>query len=83
MLFTAIGALAAGLTMFSFVPQIIKVLRTKSAGDVSIATLLQLSAGVMLWIVYGIWRRDPIIILANVVTLATLIVTLSLYFRYR
>lgn len=83
MFWTCVGALAAALTMFSFVPQIFKVLRTKSAGDVSIATLLQLSAGVALWIVYGIWRRDPIIILANIVTLATLVITLTLYFRYR
>jgi len=83
MTWTVIGAIAATLTMFSFIPQIIKVLKTKSAKDVSIITILQLSLGVSLWIVYGIARGDPIIITANAVTLATLVVTLFLYFRYR
>jgi len=83
MLWTVIGAIAATLTMFSFIPQIIKVLKTKSAKDVSIITILQLALGVTLWIVYGIARTDPIIITANAVTLATLIITLFLYFKYK
>jgi MtN3 and saliva related transmembrane protein len=83
MLWTFVGAIAATLTMFSFIPQIIKVLKTKSAKDVSIITILQLSLGVTLWIVYGIARGDPIIITANTVTLATLIITLFLHFRYK
>ena len=83
MLWTVIGAIAATLTMFSFIPQIIKVLKTRSAKDVSIITILQLSLGVTLWTVYGIARGDPIIITANTVTLATLLITLFLYFRYK
>lgn len=83
MLWTVIGAIAATLTMFSFIPQIIKVLKTRSAKDVSIITILQLSLGVTLWTVYGIARGDPIIITANTVTLATLIITLFLYFKYK
>jgi MtN3 and saliva related transmembrane protein len=83
MLWTVIGVIAATLTMFSFIPQIVKVLKTKSARDVSIITISQLSLGVTLWIVYGIARLDPIIITANTVTLATLIITLFLYFRYK
>jgi MtN3 and saliva related transmembrane protein len=82
MLWTIIGSTAAGLTMFSFIPQIIKVLKTRSAKDVSLLTLLQLSAGVSLWIVYGIHLKDTIIITANGVTLTTLIILLILYFSY-
>lgn len=77
-----IGLSAAILTMFAFVPQIIKVWQHKSAKDVSIVTLLQLSFGVLLWIAYGIHLRDKIIILANGVTLASLIILLYLYYRY-
>lgn len=68
--------------MFSFIPQIVKALKTKSVRDVSIITLLQLSLGVSLWIIYGIHLKDAIIILANAVTLATLIMLLHLYFNY-
>lgn len=76
-----IGTAAAILTMFSFVPQIVKVLKTKSAKDVSPVTLFQLSLGVSLWIVYGIHLKNAIIIMANTITLVTLIVLLSLYFN--
>lgn len=80
---TIIGLCAASLTMFGFIPQIIKVFRNKSAKDVSLMTLLQLSLGVSLWIAYGAHLKDATIIMANSVTLATLIVLLFLYFNYR
>jgi MtN3 and saliva related transmembrane protein len=82
MIWTIIGSAAASLTMFAFIPQIIKTVKTKSVKDVSIITLLQLSLGVSLWIIYGIHLKDAIIILANSVTLATLIMLLYLYFNY-
>ncbi len=49
MIWTVIGALAATLTMFSFVPQIFRSLKTRSVKDVSPVTLFQLSAGVCGW----------------------------------
>jgi MtN3 and saliva related transmembrane protein len=82
MLWTIIGSTAAVLTMFSFIPQIIKILKNKSAKDVSLVTFLQLSLGVSLWIVYGIHLKDAIIITANGITLITLIILLGLYFNY-
>ena len=82
MIWTIIGAIAATLTMFSFVPQIFRSLRTQSVKDVSPVTLFQLSAGVCLWMVYGIARRDPIIIFANAITLVTLSILIFLYFKY-
>lgn len=78
-----VGSSAAVLTMLAFLPQIIKVVKTKSAHDVSVTTLFQLSIGVSLWIAYGVHLRDKIIITANSVTLLTLIIMLFLYFRYK
>jgi MtN3 and saliva related transmembrane protein len=75
--------MAATLTMFSFIPQIVRSLRTKSVKDVSPVTLFQLSAGVFLWMIYGIARRDPIIIGANLITFISLSVLIILYFQYR
>ncbi len=63
MFWPIIGFLAAGLTMFSFIPQIIKIIKTKSACDVSVLTLTQLSIGVSLWIIYGIHLKNFIIII--------------------
>ncbi len=82
MLWTIIGFTAATLTMFAFIPQIVKVLKTKSAKDVSLVTLIQLSSGVSLWIAYGVHLKDAIIVLANVITWLTLAMLLCLYFKY-
>jgi len=82
MFWVILGSSAAILTMFSFVPQIFKVIKTKSAKDVSLLTIIQLALGVSLWIIYGINLKNTIIIMANSVTLITLIILLFLYFNY-
>lgn len=82
MLWKLIGIAAASLTSFAFFPQVIKMYRNKSSKDISFITLVQLSLGVGLWILYGIYLRDYIIILANSITLISLLSALSLYYRY-
>lgn len=82
MFWSIIGSMAAILTTFSFIPQIVKVWKNKSAKDVSLVTILQLSCGVSFWIAYGIHLKDAIIIAANSVTLMTLLILLYLYFNY-
>lgn len=77
-----IGITAAVLTMFSFVPQIIKVWKNKSAKDVSLLMILQLSLGVSLWIVYGVHLKNTTIIAANSITLLSLFILLSLFAVY-
>ncbi len=81
MLWIVLGVVAASLTMFGFVPQIIKMWKTHSAKDVSGLTLIQFCLGVALWMLYGIHRKDFIIIGANAVSLATLIVALGHYLK--
>jgi MtN3 and saliva related transmembrane protein len=77
-----IGSLAALFTSFGFVPQTVKMWRTRSVKDISPLTMGQLAIGVSLWTVYGVHLRDPIIIAANLITLATMLLSLSLYHRY-
>jgi MtN3 and saliva related transmembrane protein len=78
----ALGAVAATLTSFGFVPQIVKMWRTKSVRDVSPLTLVQFIAGISLWIVYGVHINDKVVIIANVVSLSTLAITLTIYLRF-
>lgn len=78
-----IGIIAACLTMFGFVPQIVRMYRTKSVADISSGTLFQFTLGVTLWAVYGFSVSDPILIGANIVSLLTLVVALGLYFHYK
>lgn len=78
-----VGFSAAVLTMFGFLPQVIKIYKTKSVGDISLPTILLFTFGIFLWLVYGLHLKNAVIILANSVTLVTLIVALILYSKYR
>ena len=78
-----VGAVAALLTTFGFVPQIIKMKQTRSVKDVSLLTLVQFSVGVIIWGIYGLHLGDVIIVTANIVSLMILLFALALYFRYR
>jgi MtN3 and saliva related transmembrane protein len=82
MVWTIVGVAAASLTMFGFVPQIIKMWKTHSVKDVSGLTLIQFGAGVLLWMLYGIHLQDFIIIGANGISLATILIGLGLYLRF-
>ncbi len=77
-----IGIGGALLTTFGFVPQIIKMHRTKSARDISPVTLFQFSAGTILWALYGYHIGDIIIISANVISFITLVVAMVMYNSY-
>ena len=76
-----LGAVAAALTSFGFVPQVVKMWRTRSVKDVSPITILQFIAGGSLWAVYGVHLDNWVIIAANLVSLAILIAALLIYFR--
>lgn len=65
---TLIGYLAAFLTTASFVPQAIKTIRTRDTEGISVLMYLGFTAGVFFWMVYGVMREDPVIILANSLT---------------
>jgi MtN3 and saliva related transmembrane protein len=81
-LWTIVGIIAAALTSFAFVPQVRKMWRNRSAKDVSNVTMIQLMIGCSLWLVYGISRADFVIIGANIIGVATLVVGVVLYYRY-
>jgi MtN3 and saliva related transmembrane protein len=78
-----IGSLAAILTMFGFVPQIIKMHRTQSVADVSLFMLMQFCLGIFLWLLYGWHIQDNILIVANAISFSTLIVGIGIFLKYR
>jgi len=64
-----VGFIAAIFTTFAFVPQVIKVWRTRSTADISLGMYSLFTLGVALWLAYGILLDAWPIILANIVTL--------------
>lgn len=78
----ALGLVAGTLTTVSFVPQVMKIWRTKSGNDVSYGMFLLFSLGVSLWLLYGVALSATPIIIANAVTLVLALVVIALKYRY-
>ena len=64
-----IGFFAAFCTTVAFLPQAIKVYKTKSTKDISLYMFLIFTIGVLSWLIYGLIINDWPVILANAVTL--------------
>ncbi len=77
-----IGGLAAVITTLCWVPQAIKVIRTRDTRSLSLVMYLMLAAGIVLWLVYGLLIKSWPLIGANTVTLALVAVILSMKLRY-
>jgi MtN3 and saliva related transmembrane protein len=78
----SIGNTAAICTTVSFVPQLVRVWRRKSAEDISLSMFLLFSAGVALWLAYGLRIGSFPVIAANTVTLALALAILVLKLMY-
>ena len=63
-----VGFIAAACTTISFLPQVIKSWKTKETKDLSLPMCVLLTTGIILWLVYGIVRQDPPVIIANIVS---------------
>lgn len=65
----SLGLVAATLTTIAFVPQVLKVWRSRSAADISLVMFLLFVAGVALWMIYGILIGSIAVFLGNLITL--------------
>jgi len=77
-----IGLVAGALTTVAFIPQLLKIYASKSGKDVSARMFVMFSAGVALWLAYGILIGSLPVILANGVTLALSVAIMVLKVRY-
>jgi MtN3 and saliva related transmembrane protein len=69
---TLTGVAAACCTTVSYFPQLKKCWETNETDDLSLGMFLTLFAGIALWVVYGILRSDPVVLVANAVSLCLL-----------
>ena len=84
MTFVDLLGLAAGtLTTISLIPQVLKAAKTKSTKDISLGMFLIMSAGIGLWLVYGILINAMPVMAANAVTLGLLSIIIALKVRYK
>lgn len=65
---TYIGIIAAILTSCAFFPQALRVILTKDTRSISLLTYALFTVGIFLWLVYGFYIQDKVVIGANLVT---------------
>ncbi|MBU2513691.1 hypothetical protein KJ966_20315 [bacterium] len=64
-----IGFIAGSIAVAAFLPQAVKTFKTKEAQDLSFVMLLLQTTCVFLWMVYGILKNSPSLMICNFATL--------------
>jgi MtN3 and saliva related transmembrane protein len=77
-----IGLVAGSLTTVAFVPQVVRIVRTRSADDISWWMFGLFSLGVAMWLWYGLATGAVPVIAANVATLGLATAVLVLKWGY-
>lgn len=81
-LLTILGVAAGILILSGWVEQIIKGYKTKSLKDVSRYLMIFISAGAILWLVYGFIVSDIFIIGTNIAAIFLMMTVLVMKKRY-
>lgn len=78
-----LGLIATLLTSTAFIPQVIKVYRTKRVEDLSIFGLIQLILGISLWLIYSFNLKSIPLILNNSVSFICITLLIIGYFKFK
>ena len=79
---TILGLVAAACTTVSFLPQVIKTIKTRHTKDLSLQMYSILALGITLWLIYGIILKNPPIIFANSISLVLASIILVLKIKH-
>lgn len=79
---SSIGLAAAFVTTICWLPQAIRIIRTRETRAISLAAYGAFAFGIVLWLIYGVLKADLPLILANTVTLALQLTIIGLKLRY-
>ena len=79
---TVLGIAAGVLILSGWVDQIYKGYKSKSLKDISMLLLIFISAGVILWLIYGIIVEDVFIIGTNIAAIILLSIVLTMKKKY-
>jgi MtN3 and saliva related transmembrane protein len=77
-----LGILAGTLCALSFLPQVIRIYKTKHTKDLSLTTFSVFAAGVSVWLIYGVVIGEPPVVIANSVILVFIAAILIMKVKY-
>jgi MtN3 and saliva related transmembrane protein len=78
----SVGAAAAVLTTLCWLPQALRVIRTRDARAISFSGYLTFAIGLAFWLAYGVLLGSLPLIGANVISLVLVTVILSMKLRH-
>ncbi|SMP02267.1 MtN3 and saliva related transmembrane protein [Venenivibrio stagnispumantis] len=78
-----IGIIAGILTTSAYIPQTIKVIKSKSAKDFSWIWLIFMIIGILLWFLYGLMLKSLALIFANGISIMSLLTIAVVKYVYR
>lgn len=78
-----VGYFAALVTTVASLPQLIKILKTKSAEDISVWMFVFYAIGSVSWFTYGLGTGALPIVLTNIATFSVSIAIIFLKFKYK
>ncbi len=82
-IYEILGLIAATITTASFVPQVYKTWKSKSAESLSLTMYIAFFIGIVLWLIYGIHLNSLPMILANSITAVLALMLIIFKFRYK
>ena len=77
-----IGYVAGAITTLTFLPQVIKTWKERSAKDVSLMMFIIAAVNEVLWITYGVMLDNWVIIITNSIVLAMSLTMIALKLKY-
>ncbi|MBN8828504.1 MAG: SemiSWEET transporter [Sphingobacteriia bacterium] len=78
-----IGLIAGACTAVSFVPQVIKVWKSRSVQDISLLMYVLFCTGLASWVAYGVYMDSISLILWNALTLVLAVSILIMKIRWK
>ena len=78
-----LGLIAGALTTVAFIPQVVKIWKSRHTADISLGMFSIFSVGVLLWLLYGIQLGALPIILSNGITLVLSLTILVFKLKYK
>ena len=79
----AVAYLAVIVNSIYQVPQLFKIIKTKSVNDISVVALSLLVFNNILWFMHGYFINDITLIISSVLNLSLNLVIMCLFFKHR
>lgn len=78
-----LGFIAATLGVISFLPQVIKIWKSRSAKDISTLMYITYGISVILWLIYGVIIQSLPLIVAEILTFILIVIILMMKFLWK